>query len=96
MASNAGIGLAAARILQRRFKGRDRYRKRRDRKIAVDLLGRTYYFDGNLFRLYSYNVDRHTIRMALLDGTQHVTGSTQEWDTDTFWKRLRKGEMIDA
>lgn len=92
MNTKSGIGLAAARILQRRLKGRHNYRKRRDRKIAINLIGREFWctYATAAYRLVSYNPERHTIRMRLITGT----GSPFiDMETDKFWKLIKRGEL---
>lgn len=91
--SKAGIGLAAARILQRRLKGRHNYRKRRDRRILVDLLGRIYVHGTNSYRLVSYNPDNHTIRMRLIAGAGQPSINME---TDQFWKLIKRGELHEG
>lgn len=90
MKSKAGIGLAAARILQRRLNRKHYYRNRRDRKISIDLLGRNYVHGSLSYCLVAYNPERHTIRMRLIAGTGNPF---IEMETDTFWKLIKRGEL---
>jgi len=89
----------AARIWQRRIQAKQRYRRRRDRKIAVDYLGKEFEYtyrnmetgrvDRFLFRIDRYNPENHTILLRAMDNL-----GTNVWDTDSFWFLLRRGDLL--
>lgn len=91
----------AAQTLKRRIDSRNRYRVRRDSKIATDLIGRHFEhrFTSDLgtvsltLRLSSYNSVTHTI--TLYPVSREDVGQVV-WDTDRFWSMRRTGEVIDA
>ncbi len=88
------------RAMKARMRGRLNYRKRRDRKIAVDYIGRefemrhtkelgntTYYMR---VRLTSYNPDTCMVVF------RYHNGDTVPCDTDTFWRMYKDGGLRDA
>lgn len=78
----------AAVILSRRFNARANYRRRRDRKIAVDWIGKEFqYRDITTVRLVSYDPDRHYV--TLLD----TFLNRKVLDTDQFWMMVRSGQL---
>jgi len=90
----------AARILQRRLTAKQRYRRRRDSKIAVDWLGREFDWsyrnmetgrvDRVKMRITRYNPENATMNFSTADGGSIL------WNTDSFWFLLRRGELIPA
>lgn len=93
----------AARILQRRYQAKINYRRRRDRKLADDWLGREFRFippmdiskpyrGTYLMRLEGYNPANATIKLRLLGGNNGLYSYT----TDEFWAKLRKGEIVQV
>lgn len=87
-----------AAVLMRRMKAKQRYRRRRDSKIAVDYLGRVFEYcyrnmetgqpDWFQFQVVRYNPDNHTITLKSMDDR-----GTNVWDTDSFWLLLRSGDL---
>lgn len=83
----------AARILARRFNGRAKYRRRRDRVIAADHIGRTYrLWDerkliGTDVRLVEYDPRSHQV--TFLDAFLY----RRTIDTDEYWKLIRNGRL---
>lgn len=80
------------------------YRKRRDRKIAVDYLGRRFEYQfrselpnrGLLWEkvvITGYNPETSTITLKPL--WKGAVGSIV-WDTDRFWHGYRAGTIRDA
>lgn len=92
---------AAARTIQRRIQAKVRYRRRRDRKIAVDWLGRDFdlrlvhKLDGReewwRWTLVAYDPDRALVRMR-----HALSIETVVWATDEFWSMLRTGTLVQA
>jgi len=83
---------AAAVVLARRFNGRDRYRRKRDRKIAVDWIGSIWkmYATGGctILRLIEYDPRSHMVKF--IDPWTNV----DSMDTDRFWKLMRSGTLV--
>lgn len=86
-------GLGAARTLKRRMRARHLYRVRRDRKIAVDWLGREYKYSGMRMRLVGYDPNNNTIRLQV-EWRGKTSGFT--WDSDQFWSLLRSGLLKEV
>lgn len=94
-----GCAADAAKILARRMNAKQRYRRRRDRKIAVDWLGKEFEFtyrnmetgkvDNFRFRVVRYNSENHTVALQSTDGRGYNV-----WDTDSFWFLLKRGELL--
>jgi hypothetical protein len=99
-----GEGQEAARTLQRRMRARTLYRKRRDRKIAVDLLGKHFEYrhtrqlDGAVewipMQLVGYDPDRAVVLLRAL--WPEAEGASFPWATDTFWSQYKTGNLRDA
>lgn len=87
--------------VQRRMRDRIRYRRRRDRKLRDDWLGRTFglkirdELTGTIYvaalQVVGYNQERATVRMQTVGEPHSVV-----WDTDRFWSLLRTGVMEEA
>lgn len=89
--------------IQRRMRARARYRRRRDRKLAVDYLGKwfeqryTHPVDGTKewirIQLVGVNPENHTVRFTMFTstGAHPVTLST-----DDFWDQYRSGRVRDV
>jgi hypothetical protein len=93
----------AARTLQRRIRAQQLYRVRRDRKIAVDWIGRDFEYQGInaltgileplMLKLVSYNPYNHMIRLIATGRDRAVVGDVV-WDTDRLWSLLRTGRLL--
>lgn len=93
----------AARTMQRRLRAKQLYRIRRDRKIAVDWIGRDFEYQGRrevngqldplLLKLVSYDPERHVVKLYPTGRDSKVEGSVV-WDTDLFWSMLRTGRVL--
>lgn len=82
----------AARTLARRFNARARYRRNRDRTIAVDLIGSEYRDNmQHLWRLVEYDPRSHQVRFTAVN-----TRGSVKLDTDTFWQWLRRKDWTPA
>lgn len=102
------IAEAITRGMARRMAARSRYRRRRDRKIAVDYLGKHFEYQHTnelagtkewlRVQLVGYDVARHTVRMVCWFENKgaHTTTSSITWATDTFWSLYRNGGLRDA
>lgn len=89
--------------IQRRMRARMRYRRMRDRKLAVDYLGKwfdirythplTQVVEWMRMQLVAYNPDNHTARFRLFtpNGEAPLT-----LITDDFWDQYRFGIVRDA
>lgn len=86
-------GIEAARILQRRWQSRHTYRRRRDKKIATDLIGHIYLgvVSGHKLTLIGYDPRAHTVQMA-----NYTTGNSSVITTDEFWGLLRRRQLIEC
>lgn len=94
----------ALHTLARRIQTRTRYRRRRDRKIATDLLGKyfEYRFRNELtgtvewlrFQLVAYNPVAHTV--SLYPMWKGAVGGNIVWNTSDFWSLYRNGGLRDA
>lgn len=94
----------AARTLQRRFRARDLYRVRRDRKIASDWLGRDFILswrnqlgeeESVRLTIVGYDPTVHMVRL-LGHRTDVNIEFTIAWTTDEFWGALREGRLVNA
>lgn len=93
--------IEAAAKLQRRIKARDRYRRRRDRKIAVDWIGREFEYrqhdqlTGNIrplaLRITTYHPDTHMVRLVPVNA--RIIGDVL-CSTDEFWHYMRAGILV--
>lgn len=96
-------GIAAAKTLARRIQAKNRYRHKRDRKIAVDWLGREFTYLGKSqltgnteplqLRLSSYNPHNHSVVLYPVEAS--VFGQVV-WDTDQFWSLMRHGTLLNS
>ncbi len=97
---NNDLARAVTRKLQARMRGRLNYRKRRDRKIAVDYIGREFEMGHTRelgqtryyvrVRLVSYNPDTCMVVF------RYHNGDTIPADTDSFWRMRRDGDLRDC
>jgi hypothetical protein len=95
-----------ANVIQRRLLARMRYRRIRDRKIAVDYLGRHFEYKHTSeitgqtewlrLQLVAYDPGTAIIRMRAMWYPPDVDAPTVPWDTDTFWGLYRTGGLRDA
>lgn len=85
---------APARTMQRRIRARILYRKRRDRKIAVDWLGRTFNHVGSGLDLVlvAYDPEHAMVKMR----PEGYSRPPIVYSTDEFWSMLRTGILVQA
>lgn len=101
--SNPGIGLKAARTLQRRFRAKILYRKRRDRVLQEKWLGKEFVLTirdeltGLPFKVWTqivaYDSDTAVVRLRV--NANHCEGYVA-WDTDRFWSMWKTGQLVEA
>lgn len=92
----------AARILMRRYRAKNRYRRMRDRRIS-EWVGKEYEFqhmdplhgiEWLKVRLVAYDPDRHNVVLCALWPTAENQKVT--WTTDALWAMLRSERMKEV
>jgi len=79
----------AARKLARSISSKNSYRRRRDRKIGVEMLGNDYSSsEHGTVTIISYDRRVHRVRLV------RQFGPGIWMDTDEFWDRLRDGRVV--
>lgn len=97
---------SAARTLQRRLQQKVWYRRRRDRKIGVEWLGRWFDLDRLIpfkrtdqdgkvewvkVQIVGYDPNRALVEIFIpTDNTKTA------WETDEFWAKLRNGTLVQS
>lgn len=94
------LATAISRGIQRRMRARHLYRVRRDRKIAVDYIGKWFELkippelpnravDWLRMQLSRYNSNNHMVHF-------HTKAGELSLSTDDFWSAYRVGNVRDA
>lgn len=94
--------LASAKTLQRRMETRVRYRRVRDRKIAVDLLGKWFEMKyqpplpNMAVRWFRWQLTGYDPKTAVVRFRSDLFGDTIPMSSDDFWSRYKTGSIRDA